>query len=174
MVKMNELIGRELQWMQPTAMKQEYELRLGDVAVCSLQMSSSFNSRATAVNAEGSWDFDRHGFWQRQVTIRETGGMDDLALFNANTWKQGGTIILPNGRNYIASSNFWMTQHLLTTSDGQNLISSSNIRGVFHYSCDVEIHSLARSLPELPWLVPLGWYLIMMQYRDSAAAAAAT
>ncbi|MBA4385328.1 MAG: hypothetical protein C0410_11380 [Anaerolinea sp.] len=174
MVKMNELIGRELQWVQPKAMKQDFELHFGDTPICTLHMASSFNSRATAVNDEGSWDFDRHGFWQRQVTIRETGGMEDLALYNANTWKVGGTLILPNGHTYLVKSNFWMTQHQLTTTDGQNLISVTNLRGVFHYSGSVEIHSLARNLAELPWLVPFGWYLIMMQYRDSAAAAAAT
>ena len=174
MVRMNELVGRELQWMQPAAMTQLYELRLGETAVCTLHMASSFNSRATAVCAEGSWDFDRHGFWQRQMSIRTTGGAEDIALYNANTWRQGGTLILPNGHTYIASANFWMTQHHLTTTDGQDLISITDIRGVFHYSGSVEIHSLARNLAELPWLVPLSWYLVMMQYRDSAAASAAT
>jgi len=155
-------------------MKQEYELRLGDYVAGTLHLPSSFNSKARAVNAEGSWDFDRHGFWQRQVAVRAAGGVEDIALYNANSWKSGGTLILPNGRQYLATSNFWATRFLLTTTDGQNLISYTNIRGVFHSACSVEIHSLAKHLAELPWLVPFGWYLIMMQHRDSAAAAAAT
>ena len=173
MVKMNELVARELQWMQPSSGRQFYELRTGDLAVCTLHMESSFNSRASAENADGRWDFDRHGFWQRQVTIRAGGSTEDIARYNPNTWRQSGAIVLPNGRNYLVKFNFWNTQFYITTEDGQNLVSFTNIRGMFHYACDVEIHSLARGLIELPWLVPLGWYLIMMQFRDTAAAAAA-
>ncbi len=174
MAKMSELVGRELKWEQPSGMKQLYELYAGDLAVCTLHLDSSFNSRATGFNAEGSWSFDRKGFWQRQSIIRETGGTGDLALYNANTWRQGGTLELSNGRRYVVKFNFWMTQFSLTTEDEQPLISITKIGGVFHYSGLVEIHNLAKNLPELPWLVPFAWYLVMLQFRDSAAAAAAT
>ena len=173
MVRMSELVAHELQWVQPSGMRQYYELQAGDLAVCILHMESSFNSRASSENADGSWDFDRHGFWHRQVTIRAGGSGEDIALYNPNTWRQSGALVLPSGRNYLVKFNFWNTQFYITTEDDQNLVSFTSIRGMFHYSCDMEIHSLARGLPELPWLVPLGWYLIMMQFRDSAAAAAA-
>ncbi|HCS40513.1 MAG TPA: hypothetical protein DIW44_13135 [Anaerolineaceae bacterium] len=174
MVRMSELVARELHWVQPSSMKQYYELQAGDVAVCTLHLESSFNSRATAVTADGSFEFDRKGFWQRQSTIRAAGGMEDIALYNANTWRQGGTLVLPNGRTYMVKSNFWSTQFYVTTQDEQPLISITKIGGVFHYSGNVEILSLAKNLPELPWLVPFAWYLVMLQFRDSASAAAAT
>jgi hypothetical protein len=174
MPRLSELVGRELQWVQPSGAKQYYELQAGEVAVCTLHMDSSFNSRAAALNTDGSWEFDRKGFWQRQSTIRASGGVEDLAVYNANTWRQGGTLVLPNGRNYIVKSNFWSTQFFITTFDEQALVSITKIGGVFHFSGRVEIHSLAKNLPELPWLVPFAWYLVMLQYRDSAAAAAAT
>jgi len=173
MPRLSELVGRELQWVQPSGTKQYYELQTGDVAVCTLHMDSSFNSRAAAVNADGSWDFDRKGFWQRESFIFDANG-EELARYKANTWRQGGTLVLPNGRTYIVKSNFWSTQFFVTTYDEQMLISITKIGGVFHYSGWVEIHSLAKNLPELPWLVPFAWYLVMLQYRDSAAAAAAT
>lgn len=173
MPRLSELVGRELQWVQPSSTKQFYELQAGDVVVCTLHMESSFNSRATAVNADGSWSFDRKGFWQRESFINDANG-EELARYKANTWRQGGTLVLPNGRNYIVKSNFWSTQFFVSTQDDQPLVSLTKIGGVFHYSGWVEIHSLARNLPELPWLVPFAWYLVMLQYRDSAAAAAAT
>ena len=174
MTDMGDLVSRELQWVQPSAKKQIYELMAGDLAVCKVHLNSSFNSRATAVNDEGSWDFDRKGFWQRHVTIRKTGSAEDLAVYNANTWKGGGTLTMPFGRTYLFKFNFWNTQFFVTTENDQALISITKIRGFIHYSGNLEIHSLARHLPELPWLVPLSWYLIMMQQRDTAAAAAAT
>lgn len=174
MFRMSECVGRELKWEQPSGMKQLYELHAGEQTFCTLHLASSFNSRANAVNSEGSWDFDRLGFWQRQVTIHAAGEVDELALYNANTWRQGGTLTLRSGRHYLVKINFWNTQFIITTEDEQNLISITKIAGVFHYSGYVEIHSLARNLPELPWLVPFGWYLVMLRIRDSAAAAAAT
>ncbi len=174
MFKMSELVGRELKWEQPSGAKQLYELLFYGSPVSTLHMESSFNSRARAFNDEGSWDFDRKGFWQRQSTVRSEGGTEDLALYNANTWRQGGTLLLANGRSYVVKSNFWMTQLSITTQDDQSLISINKIGGFLHYSGYVEIHSLAKNLPELPWLVPFAWYLVMLQYRDSAAAAAAT
>lgn len=172
MTNMSDLTARELQWVQPSAKKQYYELQAGDLAVCSLHMESSFNARAKAINAEGSWDFDRKGFWQRRVTICKAGSAEELAVYNANTWRQGGTLSMPFGRTYLLKFNFWNTQFSVTTENEQALLSITKIRGMFHYSGNLEIHSLAKHLPELPWLVPLSWYLIMMQQRDTAAAAA--
>ncbi len=173
MMNMSDLAARELQWVQPSAKKQFYELHTNQQTVCTLHMEGSFNARATAVNSDGSWDFDRKGFWQRHVTIRKTGSAEDLAVYNANSWRQGGTLTMPFGRSYLFKFNFWNTQFFVTTENDQALISITKIRGFIHYSGNLEIHSLARHLPELPWLVPLSWYLIMMQQRDTAAAAAA-
>ncbi|PKN99139.1 MAG: hypothetical protein CVU42_09760 [Chloroflexi bacterium HGW-Chloroflexi-4] len=170
---MSTLVGRELKWEQPSSSKQIYELLYFNSSVCTLHLESSFNSRASAVNEEGRWLFDRKGFWQRESFIYDANG-EEIARYKANTWRQGGTLVLPNGRTYIVKSNFWSTQFFVTTYDEQPLISITKIGGVFHYSGWVEIHSLAKNLPELPWLVPFAWYLVMLQFRDSAAAAAAT
>lgn len=173
MSEMSVLVGRELKWEQPSSSKQIYELLYFNSSVCTLHLESSFNSRASAVNEEGRWLFDRKGFWQRQAFVYTPEGVE-LAVYNANTWRQGGTLILPNGRTWIAKSNFWATQFVISTEDEQPLISITKIGGIFHYSAFVEIHSLAKNLPELPWLVPFAWYLVLLQMRDSAAAAAAT
>jgi hypothetical protein len=44
--------------------------------------------------------------------------------------------------------------------------------GLLHHFATVEIQQQAIGLGELPWLVMLGWYLIVMMNMDAAAAAA--
>ena len=95
MMKMAELIGRELKWVQPHALKMEYELRAGEMLAATLHFRSSFGSFATATSADGSWTFKRVGFWQTRVTVRTSGTETDLAVFRNNTWSGGGTLEFP-------------------------------------------------------------------------------
>ena len=174
MAKMIDLIGYGLKWVQPNAFKMEYELRTEDTVVATLNFRSSFGSFATALSAEGSWTFKRVGFWQPRVTVRASGSETDLANFKNNTWSGGGTLEFPDGREYPASTNFWATQYEFKEKTGESLISYKKISGLLHMSSGVEIHPLARNVPELSWMVPFGWYLTVMMYMDSAASAAAT
>ena len=174
MMKMTELIGQELQWIQPHALKMEYELRAGDMIAATLRFRSSFGTFATAVSADGSWTFKRVGFWHTKVTVRASGAETDLASFKNNTWSAGGTLELPDGRNYPANTNFWSTQYEFKTETGEALISYRNIGGILHMSAAVEIYTPAKDIAEMPWLVSLGWYLAVMMHMDSAAVAAAS
>jgi hypothetical protein len=173
MMNLAELVGYELKWVQPHTLKMNYELHAGDKVAATLQFRSSFGSFATGTSADGSWTFKRVGFWQTKVTVRASGGETDLAVFKNNTWSGGGTLELPDGRMYPANTNFWATQYEFKTEMGDALISYREIGGMLHMGAVTEIHPPAKALPELPWMVLLGWYLTVMMHMDSAAAAAA-
>jgi len=174
MMKLAELVGRELKWVQPHTLKREYELRAGDVTAATLIFRNAFGSFATAASADGVWTFKRVGFLQTKVTIRAAGSENDLAVFKNSTWKGGGTLELPDGRSYPANTNFWATRYDFKTGIGDSLIRYRKVGGFLHMSSAVEIDPLARSMPEMQWMVMLGWYLTLMMYSDSAAVAAAT
>jgi hypothetical protein len=173
MIRLAELVGKELKWTQPHASKMEYELHAGDLVAATLRFRSSFGSFATATTADGVWTFKRVGFSQTKVTIRASETEADLAVFKNNTWKGGGTLELPDGRKYPANTNFWSTQYEFKTETGEPLISYRKIGGLLHMSSTMEVHPLARDIPELAWMVSLGWYLTIMMYEDSAAMAGA-
>ncbi len=173
MMKLAEFVGHELKWVQPHALKMEYELQAGDQVIATLRFRSSFGSFAAATSADGSWTFKRVGFWQTKVTVRASGGETDLAVFKNKTWSGGGTLELPDGRKYPANTNFWATQYEFTTEKGEAIISYRNIGGMLHMSSMAEIHPPAKDIPETPWMVLLWWYLTVMMHMDSAAAAAA-
>ncbi len=174
MKHIRDLVGHELKWFQPHMLKMEYELQDGGELAATLRFRSSFGSLATAESADGCWTFKRVGFWATKATIRECGAEQDLAVFRNNTWTSGGTLELPDGLRYPASTNFWATEYAFTTEAGELLVRYRRIGGVLHTSSQVDILPAAADLGELPWLVALGWYLTVMMQMDSAAVVAAT
>jgi hypothetical protein len=171
MKKIAECSGMELIWKQPNAFKMEYVLSAGDQEAATLQFRSSFGTFATAQSADGCWTFRRVGFFQTRVTIRDFTTDIELAEFHNNTWTSGGSLVLPNGRVYKASTNFWQTRFQFYDPHFQFLFQYSNIGGFFHSSAKVIISPAALAISELPWMLILAWYLSILMRWDAAAAA---
>ena len=170
MEKIAQFIGPPLQWHRPGLFKPEYELRSDDVLVATLRFRSVWGTFATAQSDDGCWTFKRVGFWQTRVTIRPCDSEEEIATFKNNTWTGGGTLLFPDGRQYLANTNFWQTQYEFKTPTGESLIHYRN-HGLFVSSAEVTILPQAQQVPELPWMVMLGWYFSLMMQNDSAAAA---
>ena len=172
MKKIGEVIGRELEWVQPSAWKMQYELRAGAEIVATLRFRSSFGTFATAESLDGSWTFKRIGFWQTRATIRAGESDIDLAMFKNNSWSGGGSLEFPDGRKFLATTSGWRTNLELKTEAGETLLRF-HTGGLVHLSAKVEIYPAATAVPELRWLVMFGWYLVVMLYMDSAASVGA-
>jgi len=171
MKRMAELVGRDLIWNQPKALKAAFDLSDGAEVVSTLVFRSSFGSLATATSAEGAWTFKRQGFFHPTVTVRPEGQESDLAIFRNRTWKAGGTLEFPDGRHLLGSTNFWQTRYEWTTENDTPVISYRRRSGILHVSATMVLHDPAKDWPELPWIASLGWYLKVLMQRDSAAAA---
>lgn len=172
MKKISELSGQPLQWVQPGALRMEYELHAGNEVAATLRFRSAFGTFATGESADGCWTFKRIGFWQTRATVRACGASTDLAIFHNNTWSGGGTLKLADGRKYRVTSNGWETKLDILDASGSVLVRLK-IGGLLRLSATVEIQPASFQLPELPWLVMLGCYLTVMMQMDSAAAAGA-
>ena len=170
MRRIADLYGQRLAWEQPSALKMHYELRAGSEVVSTLRFRSSFGSFATAESDDGCWTFKRVGFWQTRATVRPCGSDDDIASFKNNTWSGGGTLELADGRTFPATTNFWQTKFGFETGSGEKLIQFES-SGLLHLSVTVEIHPSAIKMQELPLMVMLGCYLIVMMQMDAAVAA---
>jgi hypothetical protein len=171
MDKIAKYIGLPLQWRKPHLFGGQYELLCEDAVVATLQFRSLWGTRATGQSGDGCWTFKRVGFWQTRATIRPCDSDQEMAAFKNSTWSGGGTLLLPDGRQYPANTNFWQTQYEFTTETGDALIHYRN-RGLLGSAADVTISPQAREVAELPWMVMLGWYLVIMMQQDSSAAAA--
>jgi hypothetical protein len=172
MQRITTVARHSLKWAQPKAMKMFYQLLDGEEEVATLEFRSMFGTLATGQSADGTWTFKRTGVFHPVVTVRREGSDKDIAEFKNNTWKSGGTLTMPDGRTYLASTNFWATNFDISTESGEALISFKRIAGLLHLSMEMIVHGSAAHKPELPWMAMLGLYLIVMMQRDHAAAAA--
>lgn len=172
MMRLAESAAPTMEWTQPSALKMNYELRAGDDVVGTLKFRTSFGSFATGEIEDGRWTLKRVGFWRPKATVRAGDSEDTIATFTNHTWSGGGTIELADGRSFRMTSNFWQTKLEIQDESEAPLIRFQN-RGVIHLSAAIEIDPRAVTMPELPWLLMLGWYVILLSHRDSASAAAA-
>ena len=173
MKPLSEVTGLPLQWMQPSGLREAYELRTGDDIVAALRFRSRSDSMATAETAEECWTFKRVGFWRTRVTVRCCDAEQELAVFRNNTWKGGGTLELADGRRFLASTNTWQSRYEIANEAGDSLLVL-DIGGVFRQSAKVDIQPAALRMTELPLLITLGWYLVVMMNQDNAAAVLVT
>ena len=168
MKHIRDLVGRELKWIQPHTLKREYDLQSAGDVVATLRFRSAFGSLATGESADGAWTFKRVGFFANRVNVRVRDTETDIAIFKNNTWTNGGTLQFPDGHEVLANTNFWATEYSLQTPSQSPLVTYRRIGGLLHLSSTVEIAHAAAALPELPWLVMLGWYLTVNLHVDAA------
>ena len=110
------------------------------------------------------------------MTIRKASdAQQDIAVFKNNTWTSGGTLELPDGRHLRASTNFWQSAYTFASPTDEVLVRYHGLMGMPFTKARVRIEPAGAALPELSWLVPLGFYLaLMMQFDASAAGAGGT
>ena len=165
------LADSPLLWKQPHVMEPSFELRFNDELLAGLKFRNSFGSLAEGVVSEGSYTFKREGFLNTHVTVRQSGVLSNLAIYRNNTWSGGGTLIMNDGRQFKANSNFWDSQFEFISANDTPIIRFTNIGG-FKLHSQLDIMKEAHKLPELPWMVLLSWYLAVMTSRDSEMVAA--
>ena len=167
----SETADQELLWIQPAALRREHELRAGEDVVATLRFQ-----RGSLADAEADghhWTFKRQGFWQPRITIRVAGSDADIATFRPH-WAGGGTLELIDGPTMrLSSANFWQSEWVWQEKD-QPLIRFKGRHGIVKAKGAVEIQSGSAALPDVPLLILLGWYLILLHAEDVAASSAAT
>ena len=174
MESISRAFNQEMVWTQPNAFKEEYELKASSGLLGTLNFRSSWGSLAVAETANGCWTFKRVGFLTTRVSIRRCDSETEVASFRNNSWSGGGTLEMPDGRVFRASTIFWQTRMELMTDRDELILSYKDVGGFFKRTATLVIDPGAASLTELPMVVMLSWYLLVMMYRDSSATASAT
>lgn len=165
MRRLADVIHGRLRWVQPLVLSRAYELRHDEEIVATLSFRSAFGSLATARSADGAWTFKRVGFFQTRATVRAENEQADLAVFEPHTWKGGGTLRLPDGRTIQVTTNLWQSRiEFLLEED--RVLFRYRTEGFVRQEADLEILPDAERLPELPWLLPFGWYLAVMLHEQ--------
>jgi hypothetical protein len=108
------------------------------------------------------------GILKPRVTIRETGGNDDLAVYRHKPWC-GGWVEFVNGNRYRwKSTSFWGTEWVFVTAQEELVYKlKPKMFAQIKVQSIVEIGAQWHDLEELPLLLMLGYYL---RVRDSFAS----
>jgi hypothetical protein len=169
MRQLAEVIHHSLRWTQPRLFERSYELQSGTDVVATLSFGSAFGSLATARSADGAWTFKRVGFWRAMATVRAEGEPGNLAVFEHNTWQRGGTLRLAGGRSILVTTNLWQSKIEFRMSDDEVLFRY-NTEGFLRQEAELDVSPTLEGWAETPWLLPFGWYLVVMMHQDSSSA----
>lgn len=161
-----------LAWQQSSMWKRHWELRSEDSLLAELHFDSACGSRATATAAGAAWTFKRTGFFSPIVTARAAGQDADIVSYQPNWTHRKGTLSIGSEQLEFRPINFWGTRYALC-SGGQELIAFENT-GLIHHGANVIVHAAARGRADLPLLLTLCWYLLVLYMEDASSAAAVT
>ena len=168
----------ELFWVQPRATRRNFILRSGKRIFGQLDFRSAFDSLADAISANEAWTLKRVGFFSPHVTVRRAGSKIDLASCHPNWTGTESKLQFSSGEVYLWKvANFWATRYSLSNGDGIELVTyrsgsdEKKINNLFKNQAQAHIALEAWQVVELPLIVLLGWYLVLMQQDDSAAVA---
>jgi hypothetical protein len=170
MRKIQESDSGELAWVQPSRIKQVFELRSGDEVVGGLTWKRS--TLATGSTADHEWTFKREGFWHPQVTVRVAGSDANVALFRPH-WAGGGILEIEPGKQFrLGAANFWHSQWDWLDAGEKPVVHFKSRQGLLKMEGGVEIEPDAASSPDRDLLVVLGWYLLILFAHDATTASA--
>ncbi len=150
----------ELRWVQPSFFRSQYELHSAGRCVATMRVRGMFRPSATGENADGSWTFEPFGPAPGKFVVRARGSYSELAIFDLGLSDHGGVLQLSDGRALFLRSDFWKGRAELQTLAGE-VILRYRYHGVLRPSADVEVLGKGKQMPELSWLLMLGWCLIV-------------
>jgi hypothetical protein len=168
-----DLSSGEVHWSRVKGKGPMFELRASDEPAARLRWIKRWGSLAEAEVAEGRWTFKRAGFLRPRVTVRREGSEVDAAVHEPG-WSGNGTLTLAGGRTLRwVSTSFWGSHWEFRDPGDSPLVHFHVKSGLRVMGAAVTVHAAARRMPELPLLLTLGFYLIVLMVNDAAAGAAA-
>ena len=172
MRRISALVDHEIAWQQLPGFKSEYELRFGDDLVATMKLPKMLSSAAVFHCEEGTWNIERVGFLSSKTVVHAGTSNAEIASYTARAWKGGGIVELSEGRKLELRTNIWKSTFEWVTDAGETIVHMKG-RGFLKYCVDIRMNRSALKWPELPWLVALMFYQMIMMRRDSAAHAGA-
>jgi hypothetical protein len=170
--------GDAFEWVKPRWTKLEFELRAGETVVATLAWSGGSRAVGTWADAQDDqYRFSREGWLRPRILVRRartdaataTGDPDEpIAMFAY----RGGALSFPDGRAFV-----WKKPKRLTTERvwvdraATEIVRYRPAR--WHSTAAVTLQPAAAGLPELPLLILLGQYLVVLAAQDAVAASTA-
>ena len=112
----------------------------------------------------------RVGCLRPRVTVRAEGSDVDELVYQP-AWSGGGELVFASGRRFtLAKASFWRQEWMFTGPGGTEIVRFH--RGMTMSKARVNCSAAGAGIPELPMLLLVGWYLLLLMADDDAAIAA--
>jgi hypothetical protein len=158
-----------LVWIRPERTRGQFELRSRETVLATLTWSRG--SSALAQWGAGQYHFNRQGWLRPRVLVRDASAgdtSDPLATFT----QRGGALTFHDGRVFLWKKPKWLTnERIWAEAAGTELV---RFRAGRHSTVSVTTSPEAAQQTELPVLILLGQYLLVLAAQDEAAVAATT
>ena len=168
---LNDVMSEALQWVRPKRSKRAFELRAGEAVVATLVWTRG--SSALAQWAQGQYRFSRQGWLRQRILVHGASSTTPVATDEplATFAQRAGALTFPDGRAFLwRKPQRWTSERVWVDSNATALV---RFRSVGHAAVAVICQPEAVSLPELPLLLLLGQYLLVLASQDAEAASTA-
>jgi hypothetical protein len=158
-----------LRWLRTTPSVLEFHLLSSDATLASLAGSKPHGSLALAETRESQWTIKRIGFLHPHVTVRRTGESKDLARLSNHMSHH--RIELAGGATYdLKRAGLLVPAWQLFSKTGEELLHIEPVReGRRLDGGTAQVAAAARTLAELPLLLVLTWYFIVLAWSEDEA-----
>ncbi|HLZ57242.1 MAG TPA: hypothetical protein VKR06_09870 [Ktedonosporobacter sp.] len=153
---LQDAIGQPLQWAQPKVFARAYVLRGKDGLFAAIRWQGGFSTTALAEVGDMRLTFKREGVLQPKIVVRDAEAGEVLLTFKP-ILKISGLLTFENGKRFKwSNTTAWSSDWAWLNEDGKPVVQIKKGR-------DVEMSELAAdAVEELPFLITLAWYLIIM------------
>lgn len=173
MTALESYVEQELMWSPSRNAKRTYELVARDQTLATLTQPSLWREKRVGESAEGAWTFARMGVWRPRIVIADANTGAEVATLERSAWSGKGTLTLPDGRSFAwRSGNLWQSKWVWLDEADQPVMRFRQL-GTFRTRCGVTIDAPSAE-PHLMLLAMLGWFLMLVNQADAAAATSAT
>jgi hypothetical protein len=166
-----------VEWRASRTVRRQEELHTPEGVLATLRWAGMFSYAATGETSSAGgqqWHLDRPRILSRDVEVWVAGSEAPLVVYSPN-WTSGGKLHFADGRVWHwYPTNFWQTQWAFEDDTERVLVRFEDTSRLLEQSAAVTFVDRGLRDADRALLLVLGRYLMALQSRDTAAAAAAT
>ena len=163
-----DLAGHTALWRQPSQLRQEYEMVVGEEIVATLRWRKNVGTNAVGRSPDGTWSFKAAGFLNPRVTLRLPNSDYDFAVFRARNTGEGVLEAMADQRFQWRCVNFWQNAWAFLDGEGDRILTIKPEPSPLKLGATVTVELKAAAHQETGYLAILGWYLLVLMAEDAA------
>lgn len=159
-----------LQLVQPSLWKREYQLRTAGTVLLTMTYPKFFSSNAIVEGFGETWELQKPSFWKSDLEIKKKENQLPFAKFKTEKWGRGGTFELPNGERIEYVFKIWKSINELYSHQKVKLISFQRVSW-WKTSLRVVVEHESELIEKNPWIIMVVYYLMQERRQHSSGAA---